>query len=284
MTRAEAATVLVRMLDYPVPDETGDGLVPVAPEETPQPTPTQTPTPTPTVTPTPTPTPTVTPTPTPTPTSTPVVIEKVPTPASQVNAINPVGKSDEYPTYGGAYYFGNDPDYQAMGEDGRLDFDSIVANAQKLSNNGYRTGANIQISNNVCPKLCYEQLDMVNELRAEKGLEPYHWVTSDAAEEYTLRRACELAVNFSHDREGGDLCGMEDIGMGFTSSEAVVAAWVESPGHYAAMIQDIEDIQAVCAARFGNYWVITFWNEDPRYQDVERFATFDYSLAGLYED
>lgn len=199
------------------------------------------------------------------------------TPASQVNSIKPtVEKSDAYPTKGGASFFANDEDCIFWGEIGDLDYDGIVAKSQNLSNNGYRTGANVDIGDAV---LVYEQLDMVNEIRAEADVPPLQWVTSDAAEEYTLLRAHEIISYFSHERKINDkMCySSENIAMGYTSAATAVQGWKESPGHYAAMVDDA--VSYMCAARNyqnGGYWVITFWDEYSLV-DVEWFAPSNYT-------
>lgn len=193
------------------------------------------------------------------------------TPASQVKAS--IGKSDAYPTKGGAYYMANDESYIADGENGLLDYDGAVSNAQKLSNNGYRTGANVEIGN---AELVYELLDMVNEMRAEGGMDPVKWVPNDAAEEYTLLRAYETTTFWSHDRANGSdgLSNGEDIAKGTSSVESAFNAWKNSPGHYKSLMWDTN--LYMCAARCGNYWVITLWNEYG-IQNVEYYgATSNY--------
>lgn len=237
MTRAEAAVVMDRLLSYGVTVKsdnvtfTGTGTG----SETVQPTPTPTPTPG---------------------TETSGDTIGAITPASQVKAS--IGKSDAYPTKGGAYYISISDAYIEAGKAGTYDYDGVIAKAQNLSNNGYRTGANVEIGN---AELVYELLDMVNEMRAEGGMDPVKWVPNDAAEEYTLLRAYETTTYWSHDRANGSdgLSNGEDIAKGTSSVESAFDAWKNSSGHYKSLMRDTNVY--MCAAVCDGYWVITLWNE-----------------------
>lgn len=255
MTRAEAAVVMDRLLAHGVAvksdNVTFTGTDTDTGSETVQPTPTPTPTPG---------------------TETDGDTIGAITPASQVKTS--IGKSDAYPTKGGAYYFANSENYISAGKDGRVDYDGIIEKAQNLSNNGYRTGANVEIGN---AELVYELLDMVNEMRAEGGKDPVKWVPNDAAEEYTLMRAYELTSFYSHDQANGSegVSNGEAIAKGYGSAESVFNGWKNSPGHYESLMRDINVY--MCAARCGNYWVITLWNESGP-SHAERFALDNYFL------
>lgn len=243
MTRAEAAVVMDRLLASGIEVEQGDVELP-------------------------------TPTPTPTPEPSGNTVGAI-TPASQVNSVKPnVGKSDAYPTKGGGYYFANDERFIAGGESGVTDYDGILAKAQQLSNNGYRTGANVDIGN---ASLVYELLDLVNEMRVEGGKKPVLWCPSDSIEEFTLLRAHDLTISYSHERpvDNDPLTSRgEAIASGYSRPIDAFNGWKNSPGHYKSLMRD--DNIYMCAARCGNFWVITLWERDLQLATVERFAVDNY--------
>lgn len=252
MTRAEGAVVMDRLLSMGLTVEDGNVELP-----DPEPTPTPTPTPTPSA-----------------PEPSGDTVGAI-TPASSVNSVKPnVGKSDAYPTRGGAYYFANQDSYIRGGENGLIDYDGIIAKEQTLSNNGYRTGSNVEIGN---AALVYEQLDMVNEIRAAAGKPALEWCPSDAAEEFSLLRAYELTISYSHNRPVANnplTTVSEVIARGYGSAESVIEGWRTSPGHYAALTSDTATY--MCAARCGNYWVITLWRSDSLLATAERYAATNY--------
>lgn len=92
-----------------------------------------------------------------------------------------------------------------------------------------------------------EVLRLVNEIRAENGLSALTAETSLTAAANC--RAKEVSESFSHTRPDGSSCftvlreynvdymgAGENIAMGFTSAEAVVAAWMNSDGHRANIL------------------------------------------------
>ena len=87
----------------------------------------------------------------------------------------------------------------------------------------------------------------MNEIRAENGLSALTAETSLTAAANC--RAKEVSESFSHTRPDGSSCftvlreynvdymgAGENIAMGFTSAEAVVAAWMNSDGHRANIL------------------------------------------------
>ena len=158
------------------------------------------------------------------------------TTAASVNSVNPkVGKSDDYKTKG---------------------------RADTPNKNGYYTAANVDFGE---AKLVYEFLDMVNEARAAEGHAPVTWTNLDSMEEYTLLRARELTVVYSHERPGysednpGEMYNFlgENIAEGFGgSAKRTFDAWMNSSGHRRAIMDDAQ--VTMCAAKCGKYWVITF--------------------------
>ena len=166
------------------------------------------------------------------------------TTAASVNSVKDRGKSDEYPTTG---------------------------NSETVSNNGYYTGANVDIGDAV---LVYDLLDMVNEARKAEGLNELEWVKSDAAEEYTLVRAMDLAKNFSH--FGGHAgIGLEVIAWGAGDAEGMFQSWMDSEGHRETLMYD-ENIKYMSAARCGANWIITIW-ADFDVENAEKAATDNYN-------
>jgi hypothetical protein len=157
------------------------------------------------------------------------------TTAASVNSVNPkVGKSDDYKTKG---------------------------RADTPNKNGYYTAANVDFGD---AKLVYEFLDMVNEARVAEGLSELTWTELDAFEEYTLLRAYELTVEYSHERPGysetspGEKYSFlnEIIAKGFDgNTQKVFEGWMNSSGHKRAIMGNVT---TMCAAKCRNHWIITF--------------------------
>lgn len=139
-----------------------------------------------------------------------------------------IGKSDSYPTKG---------------------------RETSANRNGYYTAADVDIGE---AQLGYELLDMVNEARRAEGLNELTWVPTDAMEEYTLLRAYELTSKWSHERPNDQYNGFMDeiIAGGGGSAKATFNAWMNSPGHKKAIMEEV--ITSMCAAKCGNCWIITF--------------------------
>ena len=166
--------------------------------------------------------------------------------------LDSIEKDDAYPTYG---------------------------NSDVVSNNGYFTGAtNAEIGN---ASLQYALLDLVNEARAAEGHEPLTWVSSDAAEEFTLIRANELVSNYSHERPEGSFSG-EVCAKGYAAVPQAFNGWMNSPAHKRALMSDT--CSYMSAARAGgngsSYWVICLWS-DNGVSLVERWSSnnYDYTSA-----
>ena len=169
--------------------------------------------------------------------------------------LDSIGKDDAYPTYG---------------------------SSDVVSNNGYYTGAtDAEIGN---ASLQYALLDMVNEARVAEGHEPLAWVSSDAAEEFTLIRVTELISDFSHNRPKGGFAG-EVIGRGQTTATQVFNAWMNSSGHKRALMSDTYSYMS--AARAGgngrSYWVICLWSDND-IQFVGEWADDNYDYSAYIDD
>ncbi len=112
-------------------------------------------------------------------------------------------------------------------------------------------------------------VELVNQYRTQAGLEPL--VMDTYLLNTAMVRAKEITVLFSHTRPDGTDCftafpdhfyGMsgENIAMGYKSPEAVVEAWMNSPGHRAnIMDSDFVSIGVGCYTYNGRlYWVQSF--------------------------
>lgn len=112
-------------------------------------------------------------------------------------------------------------------------------------------------------------LELVNQERAKEGLSPL--ALDEKLTESALIRAGELKISYSHTRPDGSPCGTaldetgaydgasrsgENIAYGYGSPEAVVAAWMESPGHRLNIMTP--GFTHMASARCGNYWAQMF--------------------------
>ena len=241
MTRAEASTVMSRLLAYGIEPDDPNASDINSGNTTPAPTPTPTPTPG--------------------------------NSNSNTETTTGTGKSDEYPTTGGASYFADSTFGMAIKASDEADYNNVIAAAQTANKNGYYTGANVDIGN---ATLQYDLLALVNNARKAEGLNEVTWTPSDAVEELTLLRAHELTTNYAHTtREIGNY---ENIASGQTNVQKVFNAWMNSSGHYRT-IMDTENVY-MCAARENNCWIIMFTTDDdfdiPR---IEYFAINNYATT-----
>lgn len=100
-------------------------------------------------------------------------------------------------------------------------------------------------------------VQLLNELRAEHGLEPLEWDPESDLQQLANIRAQELEHIFAHTRPDGSDCfsilaeyGIryrscgENIAMGTgVDAEQVMEMWINSPGHFANMISaDFEEV------------------------------------------
>ena len=91
-----------------------------------------------------------------------------------------------------------------------------------------------------------EVIRLTNIEREKAGLDPL--IPHETAMEFAQIRAEELAEVYSHKRPNGDSSGMyshytfgENIAKGSTTPEAVVNGWMNSPGHRAAILDDVSN-------------------------------------------
>ena len=89
-----------------------------------------------------------------------------------------------------------------------------------------------------------EANNMVNEIRAEAGLDPLEW--DNNLETVASVRANEISEKFSHTRPNGKqwytvnskIQGGENLAYGFDNAEDVVEAWMNSPTHKDNILYD----------------------------------------------
>ena len=116
---------------------------------------------------------------------------------------------------------------------------------------GFKTEGKSQEEKKDEAELCYEMLDLVNEERAKRGLEPYVW--GEDLEKGTLVRAKELATLWSHTRPNGKPSGTAFSYRGGLLGEiiaddskyyflygkqpdVVLDAWLASEGHAGCVV------------------------------------------------
>lgn len=115
-----------------------------------------------------------------------------------------------------------------------------------------------------------EVVKLVNEERAKEGLDPLTPVME--LNEYAMLRSTELVDKFEHERLDGSnplnyvmemegiYCAGENIAMGQSSPEAVMNAWMNSPGHHANILESsFTSIGVGCYQYRGRlYWTQIF--------------------------
>ena len=134
--------------------------------------------------------------------------------------------------------------------------------------NGFRLLEHVQISGVQDYGEAYQVLELVNQERTKKGLEP---LTMDAQLlEKSMLRAAELSLLFSHTRPNGaafadlDLFSSmylgENAAAGQENAEQVMQSWMGSPGHRGNILTDYyRSIGIGCFMINGSsYWIQTF--------------------------
>ena len=108
-----------------------------------------------------------------------------------------------------------------------------------------------------------ELIKLVNAEREKAGLSPY--IINDTCMKYSQMRAEELVTLFSHTRPDGTNAGYEVCTMvGNTPAEAV-KAWMDSPPHKAALLNENRTYVGAgvhITANGGHYWQMYF-ERDP---------------------
>lgn len=117
--------------------------------------------------------------------------------------------------------------------------------------------------------MAHEVLRLVNQARAEYGIEPLIW--DSELEAAACVRAAECSLIFSHTRPNGQQCFSltdkmygENIAAGYRSAESVVAGWMNSVGHRANILNsNFKSMGVSVAYNDGNmYWSQNFGMTD----------------------
>ena len=119
-----------------------------------------------------------------------------------------------------------------------------------------------------------EAVELLNQLRQSKGLQPLSWNPNSKLQAAAQLRAQEISEVFSHTRPDGSSCftvlkqyGLnygycgENIAMGTNlSPEGAMDLWTNSSGHYKNMVNpNYREVGLACYV-YGNdiYWVQLF--------------------------
>lgn len=148
----------------------------------------------------------------------------------------------------------------------------FTGNAQENS----QSSTSLDIKCTVLYDEAFKVLNLTNEARAEKGLEPLTMDTELL--EAAMQRAAEIVVYYSHTRPDGNSCFTvnsracgENIATASLSTNAsfTVGQWISSPGHYKNMMRTDIKTAGMGAVEYDGmrYWVQVFgW-------DLEEAAT-----------
>lgn len=115
-----------------------------------------------------------------------------------------------------------------------------------------------------------ELVKLVNAEREKAGLSPY--VIDDECMEYSQIRAKELVILFSHTRPDGTDAGYEIVATGQSSPEGAVDAWMKSPGHKAAILNETRTYvgASVYITKTGGcYWQMYFERDPEIYANTK---------------
>lgn len=157
---------------------------------------------------------------------------------------------------------------------GNQSADTILREIQAftiLDNEETKTNVNLEIAGTENYTYVNEVLDLVNQTRNKKGL-PALTLDKDLLES-AMQRATENSLYYSHTRPNGSECftvtnrgtrRSENIATGYSSPQAVMKAWNNSPGHYQNIIDPyVKSIGIGCFEdNTGNlYWTQLFDND-----------------------
>lgn len=150
---------------------------------------------------------------------------------------------------------------------------ALLGEIDKISGVLPELPANVSISGTENYAYALEVLTLVNQERAKRGL--FALKMDKDLLDIAMQRAAELSMYYSHTRPDGSTCftisgrgtkKAENIAAGYATPQEVMKGWVNSPGHYA----NIMDYQMVsigigCFADSGGtmYWVQFFDNAAP---------------------
>lgn len=137
-----------------------------------------------------------------------------------------------------------------------------------------------------------EALEIVNQERSRENLEPL--VMDAELSAAAMQRAAECSVFYSHTRPDGlacvtasSKCFGENIaastGMKFSTAEAVMTAWMDSPGHRANILTaEYRSIGIGCFYKDGVwYWAQEFGREAAEPAEMPEDGEGSYEIAAL---
>ena len=101
-----------------------------------------------------------------------------------------------------------------------------------------------------CAKVDRSFVDYLNEQRVAAGLNPLEWMSD--YEDVAMRRAVEIASNYSHDGEPSE-CGENITRNQQGTVDSTYTQWYNSEGHREAMFNP-SFTQAVYAVYFKDGW------------------------------
>jgi uncharacterized protein YkwD len=124
-------------------------------------------------------------------------------------------------------------------------------------------------------ELAMQVIELTNKERIKYGEEPLTY--NAALQKAAMVREKDISVYFSHARPDGSNAAItyheqgvasqgENIASGHQSAESVVQAWMNSPGHRAAILDNSSKYIGVGVYRTptgGYYWVQAFASRDP---------------------
>ena len=99
---------------------------------------------------------------------------------------------------------------------------------------GLNENSGVTTDSDMIERYRQEMIRLVNVERKNVGLHPY--IVNQICMDYSQMRAGELSTKFSHTRPDGTHAGYEVISVGRANPEDVVRAWMNSPGHRAALL------------------------------------------------
>lgn len=203
---------------------------------------------------------------------------------------------------------------QNIAMDGLISADELIGMVNQFADTGYTPSkpsepsdpydgklAELTISGTEDYQSAKEVCRLVNEARAEKGLSPLYF--DKALTEAAMQRAAEIAVYYSHTRPDGTSCfdifpnrrtAMgENIAIGHLSAAHVTEGWLDSPGHYANIMNEGAinlGVGSFVDSDGRRYWVQCFdgslEHEDPEIanREVTRTIQAKSGLVSLIEE
>lgn len=154
-------------------------------------------------------------------------------------------------------------------QDGELSADELIVGINKFTDTGYTTSdpyyeaiVNLKVSGTEDYISAKQVFELTNQARNQNGLASLH-LDKDLTEA-AMQRAAEIAIYYSHSRPDGSTLKtgiLENIGAGYLDSEGAMNGWLNSPGHYASIMnENMTNMGVGCFVdnRGSRYWVQCF--------------------------